>query len=257
VAGVTGGAGGAAAAGGGAGGATGSGGAGGGPDGDLVLWYKFDDASGAVALDSSAVAGAPRNGMLTTAGSGGGVAFSTNHQVGTHAVSLTANVATGGGYVIVPGLNDLAPGALTISVWVNVTTAQLWQRVFDIGNTTTNNLALTTHNGSNAVRFVIRNGTLTQEIISAVTISLSAWHHLVVVLPEGSPYTGSLYVDGVPVATNTAMTLHAADLGATANNFIGRSQFSVDPYFSGLIDDFRVYRRALTREQITALYAAR
>ena len=28
------------------------------------------------------------------------------------------------------------------------------------------------------------------------------------------------------------MTLHAADLGATANNFLGKSQFA-DPYFAG------------------------
>jgi hypothetical protein len=53
------------------------------------------------------------------------------------------------------------------------------------------------------------------------------------------------------------MTLHAADLGATTNNFLGKSQFSVDPFFAGSIDDFRVYRRALSREQITALYNAR
>ena len=53
------------------------------------------------------------------------------------------------------------------------------------------------------------------------------------------------------------MTLHASDLGATVNNFLGKSQFATDPYFSGLIDDFRVYRRALTRAQIGTLYNAR
>jgi hypothetical protein len=37
------------------------------------------------------------------------------------------------------------------------------------------------------------------------------------------------------------------------NNFLGRSQFAADPYFAGLIDDFRVYRRALSPEQIGAL----
>ena len=53
------------------------------------------------------------------------------------------------------------------------------------------------------------------------------------------------------------MTFHAADLGATTTNSIGRFLFSVDPYFAGLIDDFRVYRRALSPEQITALFNAR
>jgi len=249
--------GGTAGTGGGGGAVGGGGGSGGSPDADLVLWYKFDDGTGTVALDSSTVAGAPRNGMLVTAGSGGAVAFSTMHQIGTYAISLTANGSTGGGYVTVPSLNDIAPGAVTLSAWVNVSTAQQWQRVFDLGTSTTSNLALTTHNGSNAVRFIIRNGTVSQEIASNVTLSTAAWHHLAVVLPEGATYTGQLYVDGVSVATNTAMTLHAADLGATTSNFIGKSEFSADPYFSGLIDDFRVYRRALTAAEIAALYAAR
>ncbi|HXU02754.1 MAG TPA: LamG domain-containing protein, partial [Polyangia bacterium] len=251
-----GGAGGIAGGGAGSGGATGGGGTGGAPEVDLVLWYKFDESSGTVALDSSTASGAPHNGMLATTGTGT-IAFSTTHQVGTHAVALTTSNATNGGYVVVPSLNDLAPRALTISTWVYVNTAQQWQRVFDIGSSTTTNLALTTHNASNVVRFIIRNGTVQQEIISNVTLSLAAWHHLVVVLPDGSPYAGEIYVDGVSVGTNAAMTLHAADLGATTNNFIGKSQFAADPYYSGLVDDFRVYRRALTRDQITALYGAR
>jgi hypothetical protein len=90
-----------------------------------------------------------------------------------------------------------------------------------------------------------------------VILPLATWHHLVVVLPAGAPYTGELYIDSVLVATNPAMTLHASDIGATANNFLGRSQFAADPYLSGLIDDFRVYRRALTRDEIGTLYNAR
>jgi hypothetical protein len=252
-----GGAAGGAGAPGGRGGGGGIGGAAGGrPDPDLVLWYKFDDGSGTVATDSSAFAGGPRNAMLTTGGTGGAIGFSTTHQVGTHAISLTANGTTGGGYVIMPSLQELAPTVMTISVWVNVTTSQFWQRVLDVGNTTTNNMALTTNNGSNAVRFIIRTDGIAQEIASAVVLPLSTWHHLAVVLPDGAPYTGVLYVDGVAVATNTAMTLHAENLGATVNNFLGRSQFA-DPYFAGLIDDFRVYRRALGAEEIARLYAAR
>ena len=45
--------------------------------------------------------------------------------------------------------------------------------------------------------------------------------------------TGTLYVDGQPVATNTNMTLNPAALGATNQNWIGRSQFSGDPFLDG------------------------
>ena len=56
------------------------------------------------------------------------------------------------------------------------------------------------------------------KIDSTAALSLNAWHHLAVVLADGSPYTGSLYVDGVLAGSNAAMTLHPADLGATVHN---------------------------------------
>ena len=49
------------------------------------------------------------------------------------------------------------------------------------------------------------------------------------------------------------MTLRPSNLASTTNNWIGRSQFAVDPLFDGLIDDFRIYSRALTATEIAAL----
>ena len=46
------------------------------------------------------------------------------------------------------------------------------------------------------------------------------------------------------------------DFGATSNNWFGRSEFT-DPYFNGSLDDFRVYRRALSQEEVVALMALR
>jgi len=93
-------------------------------------------------------------------------------------------------------------------------------------------------------------------ISSAARLSTGAWHHLAVVLGAGTTYTGTLYVDGVAAATNNAMTLRPSSLGNTVNNWIGRSAFTADSYFAGLIDDFRVYKRALSASDIAALYAA-
>jgi len=45
------------------------------------------------------------------------------------------------------------------------------------------------------------------------------------------------------------MTLKPADLGAMPNNAIGRSEFSVDPYFDGMIDEFGIYNRGLTSSE--------
>jgi hypothetical protein len=177
--------------------------------------------------------------------------------VGTYAVSLTGNGVTGGGNVLLPSLADLAPQAVTISAWVYVTASQHWQRVFDLGNSTADCFAFTTHNASDNPRFLIRRGNAEQTISGSGVLSVNAWHHVAVVLPAGSPYTGRLYIDGAQAGTNTAMTVRPGDLGPTANNFLGKSQFTADPYFSGAIDDLRVYRRALAASEITALFDVR
>ena len=39
-------------------------------------------------------------------------------------------------------------------------------------------------------------------------------------------------------------------LGNIDYAFIGRSQFGEDPYFDGMIDDLRIYNRALSAEEI-------
>ena len=95
-----------------------------------------------------------------------------------------------------------------------------------------------------------------EETINMTTpalLSVGVWHHLAVTLAAGSPYTGTLYIDKMVAGTNTAMTLRPSTLGNTPNNWIGRSQFAVDPMFDGLIDDFRIYSRALSATEIAAL----
>jgi hypothetical protein len=187
--------------------------------------------------------------------------------VGTHAVNLTSSSATVGGYVTTlpsPGLQALAANGVTIAAWVLVRTNQSWQRVFDFGvNSTGAYMFLTTNQimtAPSSVRFAITTaGNANEQVINMTTpgtLSLNTWHHLVVVLPAGATYTGTLYIDGTLAGSNAAMTLHPSNLGATANNFLGRSQFQ-DPLFNGQIDDFRVYRRALTLAEITALFAVR
>ncbi|MEP6652079.1 MAG: LamG domain-containing protein [Myxococcales bacterium] len=241
----------------------GTGGAAGGADPDLVLWYKFDEGSGSNAADSAIGGGVARNATLMAVGTGTAT-FSTARQVGTHAVSLVGSSATAGGYVVLPSLQSLAPTATTIAAWVNLSangSAQNWERVFDFGASDNVNMFLTARVGTapNAVGFVITTGSFAGEQgLSATTLlSPNAWHHLAVVLEGGATYTGRLYIDGVQVATNPAMTLHPRDLGATTGNYIGRSHYATDPYFTGSVDDFRVYKRALTVAEITALFAFR
>jgi hypothetical protein len=258
--------GGSAAGGSGAGGAglggsgMGGSGMGGAIDTALVAWYQLDDGSGTTAVDSS---GHARNGTLSAIG-GGAAAFSTTtHQVGTGSVQLTSSGQGVGGLITVPAsLNTMgATTAITVACWVNVRTNRAWERIFDFGNSmTTGYMFVTTQQAAttpNSVRFAISTaGNAAEEVINMTTpamLSTGVWHHVAVTLAAGTTYTGTLYIDKAVAGTNTAMTLRPSNLGNTPNNWIGRSQFAVDPLFDGFIDDFRIYSRALSAAEIAAL----
>src|SRR5262245_59475539 len=48
------------------------------------------------------------------------------------------------------------------------------------------------------------------------------------------------------------MTLHPSDLGATNQNWIGRSQYP-DPFLNATVDDFQIYDHTLSAADIAAL----
>jgi hypothetical protein len=55
------------------------------------------------------------------------------------------------------------------------------------------------------------------------------------------------------VDTNTSMTLNPSSLGSTTQNYIGRSQWSPDPYLDAVVDEFQIYDYALPAAQLQAL----
>jgi len=147
---------------------------------------------------------------------------------------------------IVSGLHDF-----TISAWVNPSANSPWSRVFDFGTGTNNFMFLTLSAGGGPLLFADATPSGAGDSISGLgTLPLNTWSHVAVTL---SGHTGTLYVDGQPVATNNNMTVTPADLGDTNQNFIGHSQFIADPYLAATVDDFQIYDHALTAAQIAAL----
>ena len=49
------------------------------------------------------------------------------------------------------------------------------------------------------------------------------------------------------------MTLNPSSLGITTQNYIGKSQYSADPNLKGLVDEFKIFSRALSATEIAAL----
>jgi hypothetical protein len=204
----------------------------------LAHRYSFSETNGTTIADS--VGGPVWNGALPNGGtfSSGSVVLSSGSQ---QYASLPAG--------IVGTLSDF-----TIEAWVNLTTTNNWARLFDFGNSTTVNMFLTPRNGTDGrLRYAITTGGngAEQRISGPSGLTPGLWYHVAVTL---SSTTGILYVNGAPVATNSAMTLNPTALGSTANNYIGKSQYP-DPYLNGRIDDFRIYTVALSKEELAATYA--
>lgn len=210
----------------------------------MTTYYRFDETSGATAGESSALSPSATlmNGATFSGGKfGNGVSLNGSSQ-----------------YVALPGGLITGMGDFTISAWVFLNSLNPWARLFDFGADTDRYMFLTPYNGS-AMRFAITkfsgNG---EQRIDGPALTAGTWHHVAVTLQgsEGSGL-GILYVDGSQVGSNTAMSFIPDMVGSlvnASNNFIGRSQYSGDPYLNARVDDFRIYNGALSASEIAALY---
>jgi fibronectin type 3 domain-containing protein len=204
----------------------------------LAAYLKFDETSGTTAADSTGNGwnGTLVNGPVWAAGkSGNAVSLNGTNQY----VSLPAGVVS-------------SANTATVAAWVYLDAASNWMRIFDFGSGTSTYMFISPENGANGkIRFAIKVNNSSEQIIDGQsTLPTGGWHHVAVTL-NGA--TGILYVDGSQVGSNTAMTLKPSDMGSTTQNWIGRSQFANDPYLNGLVDDFRIYTRALSASEIAAL----
>jgi hypothetical protein len=213
----------------------------------LLAYYSCDQSSGATLLDQS---GKKRDATLSSGGTGG-ASGATSFVTGKfgNAVSLAA---AQDGYASLPA--NLLNGACeaTISTWVYLNSSPTWQRVWDFGRDTTSYMFLTTSDLGQKLKFAISNtGNQNESTVVSDALPLNTWKHVAVILDANG---ATLFVDGVQTANNPAALLRPADLGDNLNNYIGRSQFP-DPYLDGKIDEFRVYNRALSSQEIQALFA--
>ncbi|MGN6370531.1 MAG: LamG-like jellyroll fold domain-containing protein, partial [Phycisphaerae bacterium] len=203
---------------------------------EALAWYPADAATGTTLTDASPFA---QNASLS-----GAASFAAG--VSNNALLLNGGYATLP-QAIVSSLNDF-----TISSWIKPTTLNNWSRIFDFGSGVNNYMFLTpSAGGTGALRFAITAaGNGSEQQLNGPALTVNTWYHVAVTLAGN---TATLYVNGQPVATNTSMTLHPTNLGATTQDYLGKSQFNADPNFAGSIDDFRLYSRALSASEILKL----
>ncbi len=204
---------------------------------DLVARLKFDNS----AVDST---GHGNDGTLVNSPN-----WTTGGKVGS-AISLSGSSQ----YVALPVGVVSSLTTATFASWVYLNSSTANQRIFDFGSGTGTNMFLTNAGGS-SVRFAITtsgNGN-EQSILGTAALPTGNWVHVAVTL-NGS--VGTLYVNGTQVGQKTNMTLTPSSLGNTTQNWLGRSQYAADAYLNGKLDDFRIYSRALSNNEIGKLVDA-
>ena len=163
----------------------------------------------------------------------------------------------------VPDL-DFAPGSsFTIEAWINPFGPTIQQAQYIVAlnydcSPTDQELAMyNTGIDAGKVGFFIRDANFVGvNTLSPAPLTTNTFHHVAGVREVvGSTKTLKLYVDGVLVATNSDTTTGA--LAGSGADCIGRRFPCPDASnFNGLIDEVSIYNRALTANEVVALFAA-
>ena len=221
------------------------------PTAGLVVYWPCEGADGNNLQDRS---GAGNNGQIVTASSGG-----FRFEAGKIGNGLTLSQAQSA-YISLGVQPFKGTQTLTIATWIKAGNLTTWQRLFDIGV----NANLSQNAGTGTAYFSLvlkdlngkigltstKDGYSSSKILNADGLPSGVWKHVAIVASGGG---ATIYIDGSSVAT-TATLLPPGALGNIDYAFIGKSQFSVDPLIDAELDEFRVYNRALSADEIRALF---
>ncbi len=199
----------------------------------LVGWWKFDDAPGATAKDSS---GGNHNGTLVG-----------NAKFGKGKIGGAIDLDGKGSFVRIADKSAFdITSQITLAAWVNLRSVPSdWTAIVTKGDTA---WRLSTAGNESKFHFPMNNyETFLGGIDGETLVNFNEWHHVTGV------YDGSdlrLYVDGKLDASTPAT-------GAIARNefavLIGENSERTGRSFDGLLDDVRIYNYALPESEIKAL----
>ena len=145
---------------------------------------------------------------------------------------------------------------LTIACWFRSANNGQWARVFDFGNgKESDNILVSTTGSSAGITFQVYQGKYSTEYTLPGFYNDNIWRHVGWVLTlEISGYsTWTIYINGMAVQQLQSMRYPNAI--SRSNNYLGKSNWDGDPYFSGAISDFRLYNRVLSATEFAVLYA--
>jgi hypothetical protein len=151
------------------------------------------------------------------------------------------------GYVTLPaGVFD-GLAEVTVEAWVRWERFARWGQVFDFGREG-NAILVQNEEASSTIQFVIYDDRGKAHRVKAEkAISPGVWYHLAAVCGSGGM---RFYIDGKLVDKDRYEG--GLDRISGENHFIGRSNWPRDELFQGHVAEFRVWSRALPREEMAA-----
>ena len=211
----------------------------------LVGYWNMDEGAGTTTYDSS---GNGNSGNWNGTASGGNGTYYSGGKVGSYAGYFNAS----NDYVLA-GKNNVPVGSSPRSVfaWINLpssaTTGFYTISLYGQESTVDDGVWLFVLLGQN-LYFAGGNG---NNFESPLTITPNTWHFVGYTYGGGTSVT--LYQDNQPPQTGTISQLNTI-IPSGSSTFVGWD--GINAYFSGSIDDVRMYNRALSAAEVQALYSA-
>src|SRR3989344_5328974 len=152
-------------------------------------------------------------------------------------------------YVSIPASQNFAMANMTISMWIKANDFTQWRGLLYIYESAYTDYLILRNNGS-GLEFIIEDNDIAKVSANTPSLSTGSWIHIVFV-QDGTNW--KFYLNG------SSSTLSGTNSGYSTNHLtvnvvrIGYSSWASE-YFSGLIDDVRVYNRALSPDEIKRLY---
>ena len=206
-------------------------------DPDLLLYYDFETGEGSAAIDQS---GHSNHG-----------AFMGDPQWATGIFGGALDLDGDGDYLDAgtnETLNTLSD-AITVSAWVNIrSVTTTWMGIVMKGETA---WRLGVNGDTTGIHWGFTGGARGWQAANSVTeLPLGEWHHIAGTYDKDAG--GTVYVDGV------AETVNPDPDGVAANEqslLIGENPEATGRFFDGLIDEVRIYNKALTGADIQGMSA--
>ncbi|MFA5099170.1 MAG: LamG domain-containing protein, partial [Candidatus Paceibacterota bacterium] len=200
-------------------------------DTSLVGYWKFDEGTGTTAYDAS---GHNKNGTLVN-----GPTWSTGKQGGAINFTLTED------YVSTPNIN--IDDKLSIALWAKATDGASGRL---IDKAWPENGSFLFYRASSNLDFGMKNvaGTRIDAMSNSNSFPAGQWIFIVGTWDNSS---ANIFINAVKQEQSVNFN---GSINRTDNLFIGGGSAATS--FNGLIDDIRIYNRALSAAEIFALYSA-